>query len=154
MDLETRTKQDTKALLALSFVPELLIALAVMKLTDDKWSTFWATLGVLLLVYLLIWLKGLVWSIVVWRIFGKSREVERNYLLLREFKMPAPERADEGASEYFYRLRQDADLACETRIVAAEFGAMLKLATVHKGLLVGMRVEDSWSAAIARLARG
>ena len=152
--METRTRQDTKALTALSLVPDLLIALAVMKLTDNEWSTFWATLGVLLLIYLLIWLKGLVWSVVVWRFFARSREVERNYLLLREFKMPPPERADEGASEYFHRLRQDADLACETRIVAAEVGAMLRLATVHKGLLVGMRVEDSWGAAIARLARG
>jgi hypothetical protein len=153
LDFERRNQNDALIGGALSLVLDSLIALVVMNLTDNQWESFWCTLAVLFSVYLLIGLKRLIWSTIVWRLWARRREVDRITAVLRASGLPPLDYGDSDPESYFAHTKANPALPCDVRIHAAECGIALNLLASSHGLLTSLRVHRAWDEAFANSGR-
>jgi hypothetical protein len=147
--IESKVKRSYWKNAALSFIPDLLIAWAVMKYNDGGAEAFFFTLIALQAVYLLLWIKRSVWS---WTIFAlSSRAFMSSHVeeVLVQQKFPPPPDFISGPDGYYQEIVDNKDEDCEMRIKAAqELGTLagISVAGQHQlAIQLRMAMEDASS---------
>jgi hypothetical protein len=132
---------------ALAFIPDLLVAWAVMKYLDGGAEAFFFTLIALQAVYFALWVKRSVWSWLLFWLTNRSfmsSHVE-DFLVQEDF--PKPPDYMSGPDEYFSGIADDEAQDCGTRVKAArEVGALLGISVAQQHqLAIQMRIatEDA-----------
>src|SRR5260370_41024993 len=103
----------------LGFLPDLAIAWAVSNLTDSGQQGFWYTLLALQILYLLLWLKTVGWSwILFWR-FGKEQMANTIQKYLSDNNFPKPDEYVFDLEDYLNNIVADDSQPAEIRGKAA-----------------------------------
>jgi hypothetical protein len=145
--IESKVKRSYWKNAALSFVPDLLIAWAVMKYNDGGAEAFFFTLIALQAVYFALWVKRCIWSWLVFWLTNRafmSNHVEE--FLVRE-QFPKPPDFMSGPDDYFSEIAQDKAEDCEIRIKAAKelgtFGGITAAGQHQLAIQLRMATEDA-----------
>jgi len=127
-------------------LPDLAIAWAVMKLTDDHTATFWWTLAAIWGVGLLYSIKGLIAASLLFRLIGRRRltDAAANFLSANNF--PARE-GREDIDGYLERIADDERQSVDIRLLATAEAAKLELLE-SQAILPVLRVRKAYDAAL------
>ncbi len=153
MDLAQRRQRDQVIGGMLALVPDALIGLAIMKLHDNEWSTFWWTVAILQFIYFLGWAKRAVWASIVWRLWGRKRTTENFVEALKLMKAPSPEVHEDDAQDYFARVRDDPEQPTEMRITAAQSEIAVTSAAAQS-LQSSLQLGRAWRDALRQYREG
>lgn len=132
----------------LSWVPYVLIGWAVMHFGDGNASTFWYTIGALLIVRLFYSIIETLGGVLVWRAVGKRDMVSQMVQALSEGRFPPANDAAEGMLSYLVRIDDD-DTPIQIRLMARELKGGLQVYE-SIGILPGMRVHAAMDAALRK----
>jgi hypothetical protein len=138
---------------ALAFIPDLLIAWAVMKYMDGGAETFFFTLIGLQAVYFALWVKRSVWSWLLFMLTNRaamSSHME-NFFVQEDF--PKPPDYMSGPDEYFSGITNDEEQDCATRVKAAQELGTLSGITVAQQHQFAMQLRMATEDAIQRYAK-
>jgi hypothetical protein len=119
----------------LAFVPDLVVAWAVMRLTESGWSGFWITLLALQAIYFFFWLKQALWGWLLFWIIGRQQMARYLENFFIESRFPPPDNYTLDLDDYFSGIVANKELNCDTRISAA----------YENGTLNGMKVSRRYS---------
>lgn len=120
----------------------------VMHFGDSKASTFWYTIGGLLIVRLFYSIIETLGGMLVWRVVGKRDMVSRIVQALREGRFPPANDPAEDMSSYLVRIDDD-DTPLQIRLMARELKGGLQVYESF-GILPGMRVHSAMDAALRK----
>ncbi|MCA1455936.1 hypothetical protein I6F35_22475 [Bradyrhizobium sp. BRP22] len=131
---------------ALSVIPDLLIAWAAMRLMDGGAEVFFGTLIALQAVYLALWIKRSAWSwLLFWLTNRASMSGHIEDVLARD-NFPKPPDFISGPDDYYSEIVENKREACEMRIKAArELGTLagISVAGQHQlAIQLRMAMED------------
>jgi hypothetical protein len=116
-------------------VPDLLVAWAVMRLTDNEWSSFWITLVALQAIYFFLWFKQALWGWLLFWIVGKRQSAPYLENFFIENRFPPPDEYTLDLDDYLSGITFNEELDCNTRIRAA----------YENGALDGMKISRRYS---------
>jgi hypothetical protein len=119
----------------LAFVPDLVVAWAAMRLTDNEWSSFWITLVALQALYFFFWFKQALWGWLLFWLIGKRQMARYLENFFIESRFPPPDEYIKDLDDYFTGMVANEELECDTRIRAA----------YENGTLNGMKVSRRYS---------
>ena len=121
--------------MVLAFVPDLVVAWAAMRLTDNEWSSFWIALIALQVIYFFFWLKQALWGWLLFWLIGRRQTAHylENYFIESHF--PPPDEYTIDIDDYFSGMVANDGLDCDTRIRAA----------YENGTLNGMKASRRYS---------
>lgn len=125
MQFESKAERNfwTKSLLGL--IPDLVIAFVVAYLTDSGIIGFIAVLVAVQILYIMIWLKNLLWSWLAFWLGGRKTLASHLLNYLRDHEYPKPARHYGNVEDYFLAVAEDESQPVELRLKAAkEFGSM------------------------------
>jgi hypothetical protein len=115
---------------ALGLVPDALICWTYMKLVNGDWYDFFVAYLVLLGLSFFLWLKGSVWTWLMFWTFGKQQIANYIEKTLSDGKLPVPLTTDNDLDDYFQNIMEDDQIDIPTRMKAAfELGTMNGLKT-------------------------
>jgi hypothetical protein len=151
--IESKIKRSYYKNLALAFIPDLLVAWAVMKYLDAGAEAFFFTLIALQAVYFALWVKRSVWSWLLFWLFNRSAmsaHVEE-FLVREQFRKPPDFMS--GPDEYFAGIADDEAEDCVTRVKAArEVGAFMGV-TISQQHQLAIQMRVATEDAIQRYAK-
>lgn len=122
----------------LAFVPDLVVAWAAMRLTDNEWATFWIAIITLQAIYFFFWFKQALWGWLLFFLIGKrqlARNLENFFI---EARFPPPNEYTLDLDDYLSSMVANEELNCETRIRAA----------YENGTLNGMKASRRYSLVV------
>ncbi|MCK1402701.1 hypothetical protein IVB45_22640 [Bradyrhizobium sp. 4] len=132
---------------ALSAIPDLLLAWAMMKYMDGGAETFFFTLLALQAAYLALWAKRSIWS---WTLFVlTNRAFMSNHVeeVLASQRFPKPPDFLSGPDAYYQEIVDGKDENCEMRIKSSfELGTLagISVAGQHQlAMQIRMATEDA-----------
>ena len=121
----------------LGFLPDLAIAWAVSRFTESGQQGFWYTLLALQVLYLLLWIKTVGWSWVVFWVFGREQMAGVIQKCLTENKFPKPDEYVFDLEDYLNDILADKSMPLELRTKAAfELGTLNGYRVTHTYHLV------------------
>ena len=138
---------------ALAFIPDLLVAWAVMKYLDGGAETFFFTLIALQAVYFALWIKRSVSSWLLFWLTNRSfmsSHVE-DFLVQEDF--PRPPDYMSGPDEYFSGIADDEAQDCGIRIKAARELATIVGVTIAQQHQLAIQLRMATEDAIQRYAK-
>ncbi|MCP2214230.1 hypothetical protein AB7M42_008783 [Bradyrhizobium diazoefficiens] len=132
---------------ALSAIPDVLIAWAAMRLMDGGAETFFGTLIALQAVYLALWIKRSAWSWLLFWLTNRAFMSSHVEDVLARDNFPKPPDFISGPDEYYSEIVENKSEACEMRIKAArELGTLagISVAGQHQlAVQLRMATEDA-----------
>ncbi|MHC2575988.1 hypothetical protein ACVI1J_002298 [Bradyrhizobium diazoefficiens] len=132
---------------ALSVIPDLLIAWAAMRLMDGDAAAFFGTLIALQAVYLALWIKRSAWSWLLFWLSNRSFMSGHIEEVLARDNFPRPPDFISGPDDYYSGIVENKGEACEMRIKAAhELGTLagISVAGQHQlAIQLRMAMEDA-----------
>ncbi|WP_342733200.1 hypothetical protein [Bradyrhizobium sp. B117] len=132
---------------ALSAIPDLLIAWAAMRLMDSGAEVFFGTLIALQAVYLALWIKRSAWSWLLFWLTNRAFMSSHVEDVLARDNFPKPPAFISGPDDYYSEIVENKSEACEMRIKAArELGALagISVAGQHQlAIQMRMAIEDA-----------
>jgi hypothetical protein len=139
--------------IVLGFVPDLIVAWAVMRLTDNEWSSFWITLVALQAIYFFFWFKQALWSWLLFWIIGKwqmARYLENFFI---ESRFPPPDEYTIDLEDYFSGMVANEELDCDVRIRAAFENGTCNRMKVSQRYSMVMQINSASKIALKRYAK-
>ena len=133
--------------LAFSLLPYAALTWAYVALTGGGMHEFWKALGFLLGVRLFFSVIETMGGILQWRFYGMRTTVQEYVELLRANSFPAREYAHDDLRNYLARIEDGVEYSQAIRGAAKEISSARKLAQ-SMGILLGMRMESAWNAAL------
>jgi hypothetical protein len=139
----------------LGSVPDLTIAVAYMKLSDDQWSSFWWAPLFLAALQSAVSFKKLLSSILIYRLWAKNAAVAAFTQRLVALDFLAPESYQgrcEDFDDYLTRIAGDETASQKIRAISESWLGYLMGARELAGWLVGSRLESATNAALKQYA--
>src|SRR5947209_1768269 len=137
----------------LAFVPDLVVAWAAMRLTDNGWFGFWITLLALQGIYFFFWLKQALWGWLLFWIIGRqqmARHLENSFI---ERRFSPPDEYTLDLDDYFSGTVTNEELNYDTRIRAAyENGTLNGMKASRRNSMV-MQLNSASKIAFRRYAK-
>lgn len=130
---------------AVSCIPDLALAWAYMKLTDDRWSDFWWFLLGMSVVQALFWIKRWAAGSIAFRLYGRQWAVDVIAKDLRASHFPKPDEY-ENFDSFVERVADDQSQPATVRVKAA---ALFGAAQAHYsyGFLATLRMSNIYDLA-------
>ena len=132
----------------LSWLPDLAISWAAMKLTDDKSATFWYWLAGLTIIQLLLIIKQVLSGSLIFRLHGKKYLQNTIVDLFFKNQFPPPAQT-ELFDEYMHRLTVDESVSMSVRLSAqatwSYFGAIKE-----QGFFIALRTDSACNDAVIK----
>lgn len=139
------------AVIAFSSLPYLMLAWALMVITDGDAKDFWLALGVLLVLRMFFSAVEALGGILLWRLYGRRFAVRKTLAVFRTNDFPAAE-LGEDVYAYLYRVQRAPGCSAQLRdrVQELEFDAVK---SVGKGWLPGRRARSAMQQALNEYAR-
>ena len=118
--IKTKVERSYWKNVALSAVPDVLIAWAAMRLMDGGAEVFFGTLIALQAVYLALWIKRSAWSWLLFWLTNRSMMSSHIEEVLVQQRFPRPPDFISGPDEYYSGIVDDESVETFIRLKAAQ----------------------------------
>jgi hypothetical protein len=131
---------------AIAMIPYVAVAWGYAHFTDGGSNGFWVALGVLLAIRFFFSVIETIGNVLVWRLYGRHRTIEKLVDFFRANEFPPKEIATDDLGNYLARIVAFYQPKPDYRRAASEFES-LELAAENAGILAGMRFHAAAEAA-------
>jgi hypothetical protein len=139
--------------MVLAFVPDLVVAWAAMRLTNNEWSSFWIVLIALQATYFFFWFKQALWGWLLFWLIGRRQMAGYLENFFIESRFPSPGQYTIDLDDYFSDIVTNDELDCETRVRAAYENGTLNGMKVSRRYAMVMQLNSASKIALKRYAK-
>jgi hypothetical protein len=151
--IKSRVERSYWKNVALSAIPDLLIAWAAMRLMDGGAEVFFGTLIGLQVVYLALWIKRSAWSWLMFWLTNRAYMSSHIEDVLARDNFPKPPDFIAGPDAYFSEIAENKSEVCEMRIKAAHETGTLAGITVAGQHQLAIQLRVAMEDALHRYAK-